>query len=263
VPYRIDLVGASGDAFDRLVALGALDVEETAGGLAALMPDAIPANAVAAALGLGSLRISPAAARDDGSVWVLRQRPVQAGGLRLVPADMPAVPGSIRLHDTRAFGTGLHPTTALCLEALDQSIRMLRPGRILDVGTGSGVLALAALLRGVPHAVGLDIDADALRVAAENARLNDLVDRLTLIHGGPDAANGAWPLVVANILAAPLIEMAPALVRRVAHDGRLVLSGIPWAVAPDVEQAYRRMGMRTVRTETRAGWSMLILLASW
>ena len=110
------------------------------------------------------------------------------------------------------------------------------------MGTGSGVLALAALLRGVPEAVGLDIDPDALQAAEENARLNGLEGRLRLVKGGPESVDGVWPIVMANLVAAPLIEMAPALVRRVGPAGRLVLSGIPSSVAREVDQAYRRCG---------------------
>ena len=89
------------------------------------------------------------------------------------------------------------------------------------------MLALGALMMGVPRALGIDIDDEALRVAAENARINALDDRLQLARGGPETVTGTWPLILANVLAAPLIEMAPALVRRVGHQGQLVLSGIP------------------------------------
>ena len=125
------------------------------------------------------------------------------------------------------------------------------------------MLALAALLMGVPRALGLDIDADALRAAAENARLNALNRRLQLVRGGPDAVTGTWPLVVANLLAAPLVELAPVLVRRVGHHGRLVVSGIQSSVEGDVDRAYRRLGMQQVRAQSRAGWSALVLQASW
>ena len=106
------------------------------------------------------------------------------------------------------------------------------------------MLALAALRLGVPAALAIDIDEGALRVAAENARLNALSERLQLARGGPETITGTWPLVLANVLAAPLIEMAPALVRRVGHHGRLVLSGIPSSVEREVERAYRHLGMR-------------------
>jgi ribosomal protein L11 methyltransferase len=264
VPYRVDLPSVPDDAFDRLVELGALDAEVSdEGGLAALMPDSVSPAFVASALGVDDVSVSPATGRDAGSVWVLKLRPVRIGSLRIVPADAAAEPGSLMLIDAAAFGTGLHPTTALCLEALDDAVQAVRPDALLDVGTGSGVLALGALMMGVPRALGVDIDDEALRVAAENARLNSMDARLQLKQGGPHTVSGTWPLVVANVLAAPLIEMAPALVRRVGHHGRLVLSGMATSVEPDVDQAYRRLGMRRVGMTTRAGWAALQLQASW
>jgi ribosomal protein L11 methyltransferase len=263
VPYRIDLPDPPDDAFDRLVELGALDVEPVAGGLAALLPDGVAVASLTLALGVDSVSVSPAEPRDDASVWILSRRPIRIGRLLLVPAHLPVPAGALRLSDGPAFGTGLHPTTVLCLEALEAALDVDRPARVLDVGTGSGVLALAALLMGVPRAVGLDIDADALQIAAENARLNDFAARLRLVRGGPEAVQGLWPLVLANVLPAPLMEMAPALVRRVEHRGRLVLSGIPSSVTPDVEHVYRRLGMRHLRSETRAGWTALVLQPSW
>jgi ribosomal protein L11 methyltransferase len=264
VPYRVDVTRAGDDALDRLVELGALDVERAAGGgIAALMPDGVAPEHVARALGVDDLSISAAVGRDAGSVWVLSPRPVRIGRLRIVPAHAGAEPGSLQLSDSSAFGTGLHPTTALCLEAIEEALQPSPPEALLDVGTGSGVLALAALLMGVPRALGLDIDAEALRAAAENARLNALDGRLQLVCGGPDAVAGTWPLVVANLLAAPLVELAPVLVRRVGHRGGLVLSGIPSSVEPDVDRVYRRLGMQRVRTPSRSGWSALVLRASW
>jgi ribosomal protein L11 methyltransferase len=295
MPYRIDLRGAPDDALDRLVEMGALDVEsiDDGGGIAAIMPDRVVPDSVAQALGLrlehalglalggelgagltlgtgdsgsGEMRVTPARGRDDGSVWVLSPRPVQAGRLRIVPADWPPDPpeaGMLRMVDGPAFGTGLHPTTALCLEALDDELTAWRPQSVLDVGTGSGVLALAALCIGVPRVVALDIDAAAVRVAAENARLNGLASRLYLVHGGPEALSGSWPLVLANVLAAPLMEMSFTLARRVGRGGRLVLSGIRSSLAADVEQAYRRVGIKQVRTQARDGWTALTFHASW
>jgi ribosomal protein L11 methyltransferase len=263
VPYRIDVPDPSEHALERLIDLGALDVERIGDGLAAIMPDATSAIDVAAVLGVANLRVSTAIGLDDESVWMLARRPVRARSLLIVPAGHPAPPGALRLVDGPAFGTGLHATTALCLEAIEDLLDVSSHARILDIGTGSGVLALAALRGGVQRAVGLDIDADALRVAAENARVNSLGDRLMLVHGGPDAVRGAWPLVVANIRAAELMAMAPAIVRRIASRGSLVLSGIPGSVANEVEDAYRRFGMMRVNLSERAGWIALGLRPSW
>lgn len=262
MPYRVDASAADATVVERLIDLGALDVELSHDGQAsALMPDSVSPDAVRRVVGM--VAVSPALGRDADSIWILRPRPVQAGRVRIVPADMDANAGDVRLIDAPAFGTGLHPTTALCLEALGDIVEHESPGCVLDVGTGSGVLALAALTLGVPGALGLDIDEGALRVAAENARLNGLDDRLQLTRGGPDTVTGVWPLVLANVLAAPLIEMAPWLVRRVGRGGRLVLSGIPRSVEADVQRAYRHLGMRHVATTSRTGWVALILQATW
>jgi len=264
VPYRIDIDHAGSGLFDRLIELGAIDAELVDGdGIAALMPDNVTPEQISRALGVGNVAVSAAIGRDEDSVWILSQRPIQVGRLRLLPAHRDVEPKAIRLMDTTAFGTGLHPTTAMCLEVLDEAVQHEPPDAVLDVGIGSGVLALAALVLGVPRATGLDIDDDALRVAAENARLNGMDGRLQLTRGGPDAVSGTWPLVLANVLAAPLIEMAPALVQRIGHRGVLVLSGIPASVERNVDEAYERFGMRRVRAVSRAGWVALVLRASW
>src|SRR5262245_4275735 len=241
MPYRIDLRCATDvdTHCDRLVELGALDVESGSGDrLAALMPDSVTPEDIASALGVDDIVVSAAIGRDNGSVWVLTPRPFRVGSLRIIPAHLDQQTGDLRLIDSPAFGTGLHPTTAMCLEALEEIVRTTQPTGVLDVGTGSGVLALAALALGVSHAVAVDVDAAALRIAADNVRVNGLDARVQLVLGGPETVTGTWPLVVANILAAPLIEMAPALVRRVGHHGQLVLSGIASAVASEVAQAF-------------------------
>jgi ribosomal protein L11 methyltransferase len=264
VPYRVDLRDGADDVFDRLVDLGAIDaVRADDGAIAAVMPDSVPPEQVASALAVGDLRVSPALGRDAGSVWIVSPRPIRIGRLQIVPPGLGSEPDDLRLIDGTAFGTGLHPTTALCLDALQEIVPFTALDAVLDVGTGSGVLALGALRLGVPRALGIDIDDEALRVAAVNARLNGLQERLSLACGGPEAVAGTWPLVLANVLAAPLIEMAPTLVRRVARHGRLVLSGIALSVEPDVERAYRRLAMRRVGRTSRDGWVALVLQASW
>jgi ribosomal protein L11 methyltransferase len=261
--YRVDISSPPPDAFDRLVQLGALDIEPMGDSLAAIIPDGVTPEAVARALNVPNVTVSSVVARDSGSVWLLQLRPFRIGAVVIAPADFAVPAGALRLTDSTAFGTGHHPTTVLCVEAIEEILTTAVSDSMLDVGTGSGILALAALKMGVPRATGLDIDADALKIAAEHARLNNLSHRLQLELGGPDVVNGVWPLVVANVLAAPLIEMAPVLVRRVGSRGRLILSGIPSSLEADVRQAYERVGMRHVHSETRAGWTVVVLQASW
>jgi ribosomal protein L11 methyltransferase len=263
VPYRIDIPDPPDDFLDRLLQLGALDIEQAGRGIAAIIPDSVTPEAAAAALGVLTLAASPAAGRDNGSVWLLSPRIVRVGRLLIAPPGVAVPSNALRLNDSSAFGTGHHPTTALCLEALEEALSIAVPESVLDVGTGSGILALAALTMGVRKAVGLDIDADALENAAENARLNGLSDRLELLLGGPETVSGVWPLVIANVLAAPLIEMAPALVRRIENRGRLILSGIPSSLESEVRRTYEHLGMRYIRSETRDAWAVLVMQASW
>jgi ribosomal protein L11 methyltransferase len=263
VPYRIDIALPPEDALDKLVQLGALDIEPVNDGLAAIIPDGVPKDAVAGALGVARVTVSPAIARDNGSVWLLSPRAIRIGSVLIAPPGVAAPTNALRLTDSVAFGTGHHPTTALCIEAIEEALTVVVPDSVLDVGTGSGVLALTALMLGISRAVGLDVDADALEIAAAHARMNDLAERLQLVLGGPDVVDGAWPLVVANVLAAPLIEMAPVLVRRVESRGRLILSGVPWSLESEVRQTYERLGMRHIHSDTRAGWTVMVAQPSW
>ena len=263
MPYRIDIPNPPHDALDRLLQCGALDVEPVPGGLAAIIPDAVTPNKLSVALGTTRFAVSSAVARDNESVWLLSPRSIRIGSIRIAPSAGDDSSDAVILIDSPAFGTGHHPTTVLCIEAIEEAVHASMPDNLLDVGTGSGVLALVALRLGVPRALGLDIDSNALESAAENAQLNRLSDRLELVLGGADAVDGVWPLVVANVLPAPLIEMAPVLVRRLGHRGRLILSGIPSALESEVWETYQNLGMQFLRSETRSGWNVLVTQASW
>lgn len=263
MPYRIDISHAPPGAFDVLLNLGAFDIEPVNEGFAAILPDAVTRDVVAGALGIASVVVSDAVARDNGSVWLLSPRTVRIGKILIAPPEAAVATEALRLTDSNAFGTGYHPTTALCIEALGEILSTERVDSVLDVGTGSGILALTALMLGVPQALGLDIDPHALNVAAENARLNNLPDRFQLMLGGPEVVDGTWPLVVANVLPAPLIEMAPAVIQRLRRGGRLVLSGIPGSLESEVRQAYRHLGIGHISSRMRAGWTVMVAQSPW
>ena len=109
-----------------------------------------------------------------------------------------------------AFGTGGHETTSLCLEALDEQVR--GGERVLDIGTGSGILAIAALKLGAASAEGVDIDPVAVRTAGENAALNGVQDKLTVLVGDlSDKASGTYDIITANIVANAILSLAPAV----------------------------------------------------
>lgn len=135
-----------------------------------------------------------------------------------------------------AFGTGTHPTTALCLEWLDGA--EIEGRQIIDYGCGSGILALAALLLGANHAIGVDTDPQALEASRDNARRNEVDDaRLDLYLPGADPDIRA-DILLANILAGPLVELAPTLAGKINPGGHLVLSGILAQQAREVMAAY-------------------------
>lgn len=152
-----------------------------------------------------------------------------------------------------AFGTGTHATTALCLEWLDETD--LTSCRVLDVGSGSGILAVAALALGATSAVAIDIDPQALLASRENAARNGVAGRLTV-----QAADIPWgegyDVVVANILAEPLIALAADIARATRPGGRIVLSGLLAPQAPSIAAAYAPwFDMETARV--RGDWAAL------
>lgn len=165
----------------------------------------------------------------------------------------------IEIDAGQAFGTGHHGTTAGCLEVIETVMRARRVRNALDLGTGSGVLAIAARkLKPVP-VLATDIDPIATRVAAENIRRNGIASGITTItapdfHSPAFAANGPFDLIIANILARPLMRMAPQLVGHLAPGGSVILSGILAEQRWKVLSAYNGQNLRHVRTIWRNGW---------
>lgn len=165
--------------------------------------------------------------RDWERAWLDDFKPQRFGArLWVVPsAYEPPDPEAVNLilDPGLAFGTGTHPTTALCLAWLDG--QELNGMHILDYGCGSGILAIAALKLGAARAVGVDNDPQALTAARDNAERNKVAGRLNL-YLPDDAPAGPWPVVIANILANPLVALAPRLAEYTAPGGRIALSGI-------------------------------------
>ena len=141
----------------------------------------------------------------------------------------------VKLDPGLAFGTGTHPTTAMCLEWLD-SID-LAGKTLLDYGCGSGILAIAALKLGCTRATGMDIDPQAVTATRQNAADNGIGEVLS-VTGSPDGLQGEFDVVVANILAGPLVQFADCITSLLAGGGMLALSGVLCEQADDVMQAY-------------------------
>lgn len=159
-----------------------------------------------------------------------------------------------------AFGTGTHPTTALCLEWLDglAVAGHLAEQQVLDVGCGSGILAIAALKLGASHADATDIDPQALQASRDNAERNAIAESdLNLYYPEQLSDGGHYPIVIANILAGPLVELAPMIAGHVAPGGRVALSGILANQADDVYEAYAAQGLIMDEPVIREGWVRL------
>jgi ribosomal protein L11 methyltransferase len=192
--------------------------------------------------------------RDWSRAWMDDYRPMRFGRrLWVVPQDMtPPDPEAVnvRLDPGLAFGTGTHPTTALCLEWLDAVA--LEGRRIIDYGCGSGILAVAALRLGAESAVAIDNDPQALTATAENAA-NNGVDRSLAVLGVDAPVPEPADIVLANILSGIIIELAQELIRLVRPGGTLVLSGILEHQAPAVMAAFGD-AMRFQPPSARDGW---------
>jgi len=160
-----------------------------------------------------------------------------------------------------AFGTGGHETTKMCLRAL---LRLLKDKKrkglnssLLDVGTGTGVLAIAAMKLGVKKAVGTEIDSVALKVARSNAAANKA--KITLTGLTPSRVRGRFPIVIANILAPELKRLAPELVSKMEEGGFLILSGILAPESGAVEQSFTALGLKPFRRYRDGDWAALVL----
>jgi len=154
----------------------------------------------------------------------------------------------------QAFGTGSHASTRLALEWVDALSGELTPHtRVLDVGTGSGVLALAALRLGAGRAVGVEVDRVAAREAGATARDNGLAMHFGVVAGGLEALRGPpFDLVLANLLRSELLPLAGAIAARTRRGGRLVLSGLLEAERAEVERALGRVGFDPIDVRVRA-----------
>lgn len=221
---------------------------------AAVDPDALRAS-------FPDASFEPVADRAWEREWLKDFRPMRFGrrlwicpGGQRPPLDARASETClIELDPGLAFGTGTHPTTALCLEWLDSEAL---PGTfVIDYGCGSGVLAIAALKLGAAAALAIDIDPQALIATRENAARNDVAEHLTVALPD-DAAARKGDILLANILAEPLLELAPAFAERVGAGGRVVLSGILQSQAAPVASRYAAwFDMRPAIV--RADWALL------
>ncbi len=186
-------------------------------------------------------QVEQIADQDWERSWMDNFQPLRFGQrLWIVPSwHQPPEPQAVNLHldPGLAFGTGTHPTTALCLEWLDG--QSLHDCNVLDFGCGSGILAIAALLLGAKQACGTDIDPQALEASRDNATRNGIDAARFPLYLPSEMPADTFDLVLANILAGPLVQLAPIISQHVRQGGHLVLSGILAEQAEEVRAAYQ------------------------
>ncbi|VEH65541.1 50S ribosomal protein L11 methyltransferase [Rodentibacter pneumotropicus] len=196
--------------------------------------------------------------KDWEREWMDNFHPMQFGKRLWICPSWREVPDenavNVMLDPGLAFGTGTHPTTALCLEWLDGLD--LKGKTVIDFGCGSGILAIAALKLGAKSAVGIDIDPQAILASRNNAEQNGVADRLQLFLSDEKPTALKADVVVANILAGPLKELYPAISRLVKENGELGLSGILETQAQSVCETYAQT-FTLDPVEVREEWSRI------
>jgi ribosomal protein L11 methyltransferase len=220
-------------------------------------PDAIRSALAQALPGAPNPRFELLADKAWEREWLKDFRPMRFGRrLWVCPGGMAAGDADairVELDPGLAFGTGTHPTTALCLEWLDA--QSLDGRQVVDYGCGSGILAIAALRLGAQRIVAMDIDPQALRATRENAARNGVLARLE-VTADPALAPASADVLLANILAGPLVELAPRFAQAVRPGGLLALSGLLAEQAAAVTAAYQPW-FDIGTTATREGWTLL------
>jgi len=206
--------------------------------------------------------------QDWSTSWKEHFKPLRVGKHLVVKPtweDFPAGPEDILLDidPGMAFGTGTHPTTMLCLTVLEKLLSGLLSEEkmltALDVGTGSGILTIAAAKLGIAHITAVDIDPEAVKIAQENCLLNGVNDRVTVSDTPLALINGCFDIVLANILAEDLVRMAPDLVARLNPGGLLILSGILIEKETLVIDGYANSVMTLTEVSREGEWSCLVL----
>jgi len=201
---------------------------------------------------------------DWASDWKQHFPPFRVGNRLVIhPSwiDWPATGNQavLTLDPGQAFGTGTHATTGLCLEALSGHFESTRPPqRILDVGTGSGILAMAGAALGAQEVVACDIDSDACQVAIDNVEKNQLSLQISISDKPLDEIPGQYDLVLANILAGENIRLAASLVEHLAPQGRLVLSGILIEQEQQVITGFANFPLTLLSTHHRDEWTCIV-----
>jgi ribosomal protein L11 methyltransferase len=256
----------------ELMELGAGGIEESGEELAAYYKPA-DKEKVEAALGRFAalhgeavkVRWEEIASEDWWESWKKYFHPLKASRRLWICPTWENIPppeegmATLLIDPGRAFGTGGHETTRLCLDMIDECLLSEPVDSMLDVGCGSGILSIAARLLGVKKVGALDMDILAAKATRDNALLNRVEEGIEVYCGELRAIKGEWPLVVANILYQIVLGLAPLLAKHTAPGGRLIISGFLVEECEGAKRYFEGLGFETLERRDMGPWSALLL----
>ncbi|MGI5850744.1 MAG: 50S ribosomal protein L11 methyltransferase [Caldicoprobacterales bacterium] len=213
-------------------------------------------------IGIAELKLSNVREEDWANNWKKYFKPKKIGKHLVVKPSWEEYNPSegeviLELDPGMAFGTGTHETTILCVRALEDWITPDKT--LLDVGTGTGILAITGILLGAKSALAIDLDLDAVRIANENASRNKVTEKIDVVHGNlMDKVQGKFEVVVVNIIADVIIEITKGIREYLTDDGIFIASGIILDRIDDVEKAIKRAGLTIIEIKTMGEWAVVV-----
>ncbi len=213
---------------------------------------------------LGSLDIELTSVREEdwSNTWKKYYKPMKVSDRIVIKPSWETYNKKkgqviLTLDPGMAFGTGTHETTMLCMQAIDQYIRP--DHSLIDIGCGTGVLSIGALLLGAKAATAIDLDGNAVEIARKNAQINKVLDRMTLVHGNLlDEIEGSYDIVVANIIADVIIELSQYVTNYIKAGGLFISSGIIHERLDEVIEQIESVGLIIEKVEKMGEWAMVV-----
>ena len=213
---------------------------------------------------LGSLDIELTSVREEdwSNTWKKYYKPIKVSDRIVIKPSWETYNKKkgqviLTLDPGMAFGTGTHETTMLCMQAIDQYIRP--DHSLIDIGCGTGVLSIGALLLGAKAATAIDLDGNAVEIARKNAQINKVLDRMTLVHGNLlDEIEGSYDIVVANIIADVIIELSQYVTNYIKAGGLFISSGIIHERLDEVIEQIESVGLIIEKVAKMGEWAMVV-----